>query len=616
MSDTTPTPDAGGSGAETTTLEWHRVHRVTPLVRGWAVLAVLAAILGQQAFDIFGPGADDDVRDVVDVGQIWWVVALGLIALAAIVFVLMWLAWRKMAFAIGEREVHLRQGVIFRQARHARLDRLQAIDIRQPVVARLAGLAELRLEVAGGADSTVVIGFLREEEARLLRADILARAAGIRAGRKPAVTADAAAGGAPSDPAASDPAACGPSATSPTVSSPTVHGPAADAAADPFAPALTTPGTAGAAFVPLVEEAPEQELYVVPPGRLALSLVRSPSLWLGLLVIAGVAVPAIVLRQPSIAISALPALFGVGSVFFNRFAGEFNFRAAMSPDGIRVRSGLLETRAQTIPPGRVQAISLVQGPLWRKHDWWRVKVNVAGYQQTDTQQAQSILLPVGTRAEALTALWLVLPDLGTDEPLVLLDEALTGIVPKDGSPAAGPDGRAAQFTNAPRRAWIVDPLAWRRDAYAVTSRALLLRRGRLVRRLDVVPHERMQSVAVEQGPLQRRLRVATFAVHSTPGQIIPQVPHLDEADARRLLWEQAARARAARQTAGPERWMEAVAQGEPADVPPTASLASADAPAAEPAAGDAASAASAPAVEPAPGEAAPEAPATPDGHVA
>ena len=261
-----------------------------------------------------------------------------------------------------------------------------------------------------------------------------------------------------------------------------------------------------------------------------------------------------------------PAVIGGGSYVFQRFAGEFGFRAALSPDGIRLRRGLLETRAQTIPPGRVQAVSLTQGPLWRGPDWWRVRVNVAGYggAESGSQQAQTVLLPVGPRAEALTALWLVLPDLGTDDPLALLDEGLTGMVTPDGA-AAG------RFTNAPRRARWLDPLAWRRHAFTVTDRALLLRGGRLVRRLDVVPHERTQSLAVAQGPLQRKLGVATFAVHSTPGPVTPSVQHLDADDAARLLAEQAARARAARSTAGPERWMEPVQAPTAAPDAPTSS---------------------------------------------
>jgi putative membrane protein len=200
----------------------------------------------------------------------------------------------------------------------------------------------------------------------------------------------------------------------------------------------------------------------------------------------------------------------------------------------------------------VQAVSLTQGPFWRGPDWWRVKVNVAGYASADGKENQNILLPVGPRDEALAALWLVLPDLGTDEPRELLDEALTG------------DARTDRwFTTSPDRARLLDPLTWRRNGVAVTDRALLVRSGRVVRSLVVVPHERTQSLALEQGPWERRRGLASFALHSTAGPVRPVAYHLDAADAARLLDEQSVRARGARAHATPERWMEHVAEAVP-----------------------------------------------------
>ena len=53
------------------------------------------------------------------------------------------------------------------------------------------------------------------------------------------------------------------------------------------------------------------------------------------------------------------------TVAWRRFAGAFGFTVRVSPDGLRLRHGLPEHRAQTVPPGRVQAVSLVQPLLWR-----------------------------------------------------------------------------------------------------------------------------------------------------------------------------------------------------------------------------------------------------------
>ena len=69
--------------------------------------------------------------------------------------------------------------MLFRRSRRVRLDRLQAVDVVRPLVARALGLAELRLEVAGGSSSEAPLAYLSEAAAQQLRAELLARAAGL-----------------------------------------------------------------------------------------------------------------------------------------------------------------------------------------------------------------------------------------------------------------------------------------------------------------------------------------------------------------------------------------------------------------------------------------------------
>lgn len=487
---TAPADDAATSGdpvvkdstTESTTtvppeLEWRRLHPVTPLVRGWAVLAVLLFVVGRQTLES-APGGD-----VSFATDHWGVVVLAILGVGLLGGVWAWLSWRMMRYAYDRDAVYVHSGILFRQQRKVRLDRLQAIDIVKPLLARFFGLAELKLSVAGGGDSGARLGFLRDADANQLRNVLLARAAGVESDG-------------PDD-----------------------------------AP---------------VEEAPESAVLDVPVGRLVGSVLLTGGTIVLVVAVVAAAVVAVVTRQVAPLFTALPLVFGLGAYVFSRFSGGFGFTGAISPDGIRLRHGLLETRSQTIPPGRVQAIRIQQGLLWRSAGWWRVEVNVAGYAATsEGEQAGAVLLPVGSRDDALRALWLVLPDLGVEDPRPLLDAAMTG------------SGDEQGFVTSPRSARWLDPLAWRRNGYAVTGRALVVRRGRLVRTLEVVPHERTQSLGLNQGPLQRRLGLTSFVLHSTPGPISPSVVHLADVEASRLLAEQAARARAARTTAGPERWMQA-----------------------------------------------------------
>ncbi|PPK93441.1 putative membrane protein [Kineococcus xinjiangensis] len=453
---------------------WQRLHPVTPLLRGWKTLAVIFAVLVHQNFEHLLEPERPSWQLLAAVGG-------GIVLLTLLSVVWGVLAWRRTRYRIDAEAVHMESGVLFRQQRRAQLDRLQAVDVVRPLLGRLAGLAELRLEVAGGAGGGVRLAYLKEEEAQRVRNALLAAAAGVR-----------------------------------------------------YAEGEEAP------------EAPERPVVEVPVQRLLLSMLFSGlTVWV-LVAVAG-AVAAVFADGGVISLAAAaPLVLGALGAAWQRFTHGFGFSVAESPDGLRVRRGLLELRSQTVPPGRVQALRISQPLLWRRPDWWRVHVNVAGYAVgVEAQGEERLVLPVGTREELARVLAVVLPDLGTDEaPIDVVSAGLTG---RD---------RDGGFTPVPPAARWLDPLARRRLGFRVTERAFLSRGGVLRRYLDVVPHERTQSLALQQGPWQRRLGLASVSLHSTPGPVAPQVRHLAAEVAAELLQEQSVRARTARAAAGPERWME------------------------------------------------------------
>lgn len=479
-------------------LVWHRMHPITPLLSAWKTIAAVLVFAAWQL-----------APEVSDVG----IGARRALALVAVLVVASGVlgggyfaaAWRVTRYAIDADRVYLQSGVLFRRQRQARLDRIQAVDVVQPLLARILGLAQLTVEQAGGRDSRVVIAYLTEARAQEVRNELLARAAGL--------DVDAPGSG------------LGP--------------------ANPAGLQSPVPSSAGPSVPP---EAPEREVYAVPVGRMLMSIVLSgATVWFGVMAV-GIIAGALGFGSFGAVGMVLPALLAAAGFVWARFSGEFAFRAAIAPDGIRLRHGLTEARAQTVPPGRVQAVRLRQPLLWRGADWWRVQVNVAGYADADAGR-ETVLLPVGTRDEALLALWLVLPDLGEADPRTVLEAALTG------------RGQAEGFVTSPPRARWLDPVGWRRNGLRVTPTALLLRSGRLERQVDVVPHERTQSLGLTQGPLQRRLGLSSFVVHSTPGPVRPRAAHLDAARAAEVIMVQAERARTARAVAPPERWMRRPAAG-------------------------------------------------------
>src|SRR5699024_3438361 len=96
------------------------------------------------------------------------------------------LAWSRTKYGLSDESVFLHSGILFRQQRHVRLDRMQTVDVTQPLLARITGFAALKIESAGGAGSNLTLQFLREDTAQQLRNDLLARPAGLRPGRAPA----------------------------------------------------------------------------------------------------------------------------------------------------------------------------------------------------------------------------------------------------------------------------------------------------------------------------------------------------------------------------------------------------------------------------------------------
>ena len=500
-------------GPTTQHLIWRNVHRVTPLLNAWKIAAAIVAIALFQ-------GLDDLLRIGLP-GMTLLLIIAGAVVLGAIIgLVVSYFAWRRLSYAISPDAVLLRSGIFFRKERVSRLARIQSVEVTQPILGRIFGFAALKVESAGGAEANITLAYLTIPEAQAVRNEILARSAGIDVDSQPA--AEPITGS--DDGVAPDGSSVLNSAGQPSVSTP--------------APG---PGQPTPSF--LLPEAPEEQVYQLPAGRLLGSLLAHGAMvWLVIGII-GIVVASLVTGTWEFAFGSIVGLLAVAGFLWGRFSTEFNFRVATSPDGLRVRQGLLETKARTIPPGRIQAVQFHQGPIWRLFGWWRVQVTLAnsGVSSDGTNASNDTLLPVGSAEEALALLRLAFPDTPEEELPVLV----AGMVGRD-------DGEG--WVPAPRRSRILDPLAYRRNAFRVLTHALVLRTGRLWRVMSVVPHERTQSLGVRQGPLERRFNLVSFYPH-TSGSIEPSLPHLDPQVAAQLLADQAVRARAARRGAGPELWM-------------------------------------------------------------
>ncbi len=478
--------------------EWHRLHPATPLLKGGiALLAVIGFIIVQLRDALInivlgGPDDEDPFTYVTSHGLFW--VVVGVILGGLIVFVgVFYLSWRMHSFRITDEVVEVRSGILSRTNRKARLDRIQGINIGRPFLARLFGAARLEVNVAG-QDGNVQLAYLGSASADALRAEILRLASGTQ---EQAVASAQ---------------------------------PAADGVLQQRVTELLSPELDPAL-------APPESIVNLNLGRvigsLALSNVTLVIIGVGIATCVSVAVTG----EAAFLFFLVPGLISMVSFYYSRFVKALRFTIAGTPDGVRIGFGLLSTSNETLPPGRIHSVQVSQPLLWRLAGWWEVKVNRASTSSARgaAGQANTTILPVGNVEEVLRVLALVLPD--ADQRLLA-----AGLTDDEG------------YTNSPRRAAIVRWFSWRRNGFAITDSAVLLRTGRIWRALVVVPLARMQSVALEIGPIERRLRIASLRVHTVAGPITPAIGAIAIDDARGFFAQAAEAGAASRSSDTSQHW--------------------------------------------------------------
>lgn len=524
---------------------WRKVHPLTPLTQIWGILVVLVAIIFSQLDAIHDVSqAMSAMRAEGKALPVLLFSLLGIVVLLLLLVIFTYLSWRFTAYALTDEAVLFRHGIIFKNERHMRLNRIQAVDVIAPLVPRLLGLAKLHVDSAGASGSQIDIIYLKASQAQALRAEILTKASGQKTVFNPEAQT-----------------------TSPVPNGTKIIG-------------IGEAGLVGS--LPSASgEAAETKLYEVSTAMLVEAILRSVSTWFAVLLIPLLLVlgliPAIAIYLSGDADSFVAALLIAPQAILGVIGGViatiaavmrkvnegWNFTAAASADGIRLRHGLTTHDSQTIPPGRVHGVVLKQPLLWRGKDWWRVELTMAGYQGNSEgngnnkgKTSSHVMLPVGTRTQALQALWMMEHDLGSVTDLNGAEIGTAGtnlleVMMYGSGPAPG------IFTASPKAHWF-DWITWNRKAAVLTTTMVMIRDGRITRRVSFVPHCRMQSVALRQGPAQRALGMANVKLHLVPGVVPTTVYHLPTASAQ-SLWElQVSHADMAREKEPPAAWLERV----------------------------------------------------------
>ena len=499
--------ESGASGAAPTTVpaaalstdyadgEWHRLHPATPLFRGGlafiAIIGVLIVNLRDRFIELFfgnddvfipgTPGGDleSDAIDFIVREELLIVALLAGVGLLLLIIAGFWLSWRMHTFRITDEVVEVRSGIVFRTNRKGRLDRIQGINIGRPFIPRIFGAAKLEVSSAGN-DANVQLAYLRGKDADALRRDILLLASGAR--REVAV--DSAEGA-------------------------TASGMLDARVSELLAPELDVELTAPTSVVRM------------NPGRLIGSTLLSETTIILVVLMIGLAVFVGITGEFFLLFAMFPTLIGLGGFVIARITRSLRYSIASTPDGVRVGFGLLSTTNETLPPGRIHSVRVSQPLLWRAAGWWQIAVNRASRssQNGAAGQQQTTILPVGNLDDVRAVLGLLLPDVTTDEARATLELGLLG------------SGDEGGFVISPPRARAIRWFSRRRNGFALTPAAVLLRTGAIWRGLTIVPFARLQSVSVNQGPLLRSMRLAAVHAHTVAGPISPTLGALDRTDA-------------------------------------------------------------------------------------
>ena len=378
---------------------------------------------------------------------------------------------RRFTYRITEDTFDIQSGVLSRREREIPFERVQNVDIAQNVFQRGLGIAEVRIETAGGGSSEARLRYVSRSEATRLQ-ELVSR-------RKQ--------GGTERDPGATD-----------------------DIIFELGGRELGVLGLTSANFrvvgslfvlVLVVGSAGAQQGEVALPQepRMQVLLFLGPALALGLLAVLWV-------------VSGIRAIF--------RYYG---FRLLRHSDELRYERGLLQQYNGTIPLSKVQSLMIRENVIARLAGYASLAIETAGYSPGQGNSVESAIpiarqdrvFELARTVEGIGELSFERPPkrartryLGRYTIVVVSLVGLSGLY--HAATGALPDWYLAAVV------WVLVPpaahLKWRNLGYYHDDTHVVTRRGFWTRRTTIVPYYRVQTVSDSQTVFQSRRDLATLAV--------------------------------------------------------------------------------------------------------
>jgi putative membrane protein len=408
------------------------------------------------------------------------VVGLGGVALAVGAG---YVRWANTTYRVAGGALHFRTGVLTPDETTIPLARVQAIDATQGPIQRVFGVQELHVQTAGGrSGGEIVLRAVSDRAARELR----------------------------------DVAGLG---------------------------------------EPLVADLPEWRLGL---GGLLATALTGPQIGVILPLIGGLAAAGddvlfgrsgqrLLDRLPSDA-GDVALLLGAlaGAAFLLSFVGAIvafgGFALVRDGERLRIRRGILQRRAASIPLGRVHAVDVVESVLRRPFGLATLRVETAGY-RSEPAAAQT-LIPLLRASEVHEVLARFVPGLaaetgGLQRPPPRARRRYAQVPILVGALAGGVGAWIWSW------AWPAIPalalvggieglLRWRAAGWRLDGGRIVVRERLVARRTLLARTDRIQEHGLSISPFQRRARLASFGMAVGSGRV-GQVRHLDRAVAGALF---------------------------------------------------------------------------------
>ncbi|MDY5584684.1 MAG: PH domain-containing protein [Arcanobacterium sp.] len=496
--------------------QWRKFHPVTPVAYLGSFWIILIAFIFSGISSL---AEEEGVMEGLmrlfsdEAGYYWFIfIAIALVVSIAIVFI-SWLLWRKMSYALLADGVHHRTGIIFKKHRQVRWDRIQTVEVEQKLFGRIFGFGSVKIDSAG--TENVELGLLRLAECGALRAEILRVLNLARTGESFTVNYN-------------------PDLNQQQTVQLNGELPADIGSFSTVGNSLVTDELSGQSIgmqsIPVLDADDienDRLVYELGFGRLFVASLTSGKFWILLLIVFPSVISLFTALEAGI-FTSLIAVIGIVVSLVSSLLSDFGTRIYLSENGLRRRAGLTRLTTRTFPPARVHAIEISQQLLWRRWDWWSIKITVAGLNVLSDANQGSLnnFILAGKREEVMRLLWMMIPNLGVENNREFLKEAFEGL------------DSGKYFQGSPKSARIFDPVSLRGRGFFASEQVVVIRKGRFARSVAFILQDHTQSLSLETGPFKRRRGLVDISFHTVMGDVTTTAKHLDLEQMQSFFWEE------------------------------------------------------------------------------